>query len=48
MLRRWYIIQIDLAYTKEMNPDYLSNGKSWCVFLARHSSHKRKSDKFSR
>ena len=27
MLRRWYLIQIDIASTKEMNPDYLSNGE---------------------
>ena len=48
MLRRWYLIQIDLASTKEINPDYLSNGEYWCVFLARHSSDKRNSNEFSR
>ena len=48
MLRRWYLIQINLTSTKEMNPDYLSNGEYWCVFLARYSSDKRKSDEFSR
>ena len=48
MLRRWYLIQIDLASTNEMNPDYLSNGEYWCVFLDWHSSDKRNSDEFSR
>ena len=48
MLRRWYLIQIDLASTREMNPDYLSNGEYWCAFLARYPSDKRKSDGFGR
>ena len=48
MLRRWYLIQIDFASTKEMHPDCLSNGEYWCGFLARYSSDKRNSDGFSR
>ena len=31
-----------------MNPDYATNGEYWCVFLARHSADKQKSDEFSR
>ena len=48
MLRKWYLVQIDLESTLIMNPDYATNGECWCVLLARHSSDKQKSDEFSR
>ena len=48
MLRKWYLVQIDLESTLVVNPDYATNGEYWCVFLARHSADKQKSDEFSR
>ena len=48
MLRKWYLVQIDMASTLKMNPAYATNGEYWCVFLARHSADKKKSDEFSR
>ena len=48
MLRKWYLIQIDLKSTLIMNPDYATNGEYWFVFLVRHSADKQKSDAFSR
>ena len=48
MLRKWYLVHIDLESTLVINPDYTINGEYWCVFLARHSADKHKSDEFSR
>ena len=46
--RRWYLIQIDIPSTIEINPDYLQNRNLWCIFLAKHPSDCNKSDEFSR
>ena len=45
MRRRWYLIQVDIEPTLELNPDFASNHFYWCVFLARHPSDHKKSDK---
>ena len=45
---KWYLVQIDVGSTLVVNPDYATNGEDWCVFLARHSADKQKSDEFSR
>ena len=42
MLRKWYLVQIDLESTLVVNPDYAINGEYWCVLLARHSADKQK------
>ena len=48
MRRRWYLIQVDMISTKEINPDFASNGEYWCVFLATHMDDNRKSHELSR
>ena len=48
MRRRWYLIQIDIESTMEVNPDFLSNNLYWCIFLARHPNDNKKSDEFCR
>jgi hypothetical protein len=49
MRARWYLIQIDMQATTDTNPDFqTSNGKYWCVFLAKHPDDRSKSDEFSR
>ena len=46
--RRWYLIQVDMESTLEVNPDFASNGLFWCVFLARHPSDHKRSDEYCR
>ena len=48
MRRRWYLIQVDMISTKEINPDHESNGEYWCVFLAPRHDDDKKSHKLSR
>ena len=48
MRRRWYLIQVDMPSTIEVNPDYATNRRYWCVFLAKHNDDTAKSDEFSR
>ena len=48
MRPRWYLVQVDLQSTEEINPTAQENGKYWCMFLAKHPGDKKKSDKFSR
>ena len=36
MKRQWCLIQVDMESTREVNPEYASNGEYWCVFLANH------------
>lgn len=48
MRPKWYPIQIDITATSEVNPNYKSNNKFWCVFLARHPDDRGKSDQYSR
>lgn len=43
MKRRWYLIQVDMESTREVNPEYASNGEYWCVFLAKHHDNIKKS-----
>jgi len=45
---RWYLVQIDMTATKELNPQWHCNSPYFCVFLARHPSDKSKSDEFAR
>jgi hypothetical protein len=46
--RRWYLIQVDIPSTIEVNPDFASNHLYWCVFLAKHPTDISKSDEYSR
>jgi len=48
MRSRWYLVQIDIESTMEVNPDVLSNGNYWCMFLAKHPEDNKRSDEFSR
>ena len=45
---RWYLIQIDMASTKEINPSYEKDNIYYCSFLAKHPTDKNKSDEFGR
>ena len=46
--QRWYLIQVDLETTLELNKDSTNIDSYHCVFLARHPSDIKKSDEFSR
>lgn len=48
MRPRWYLVQIDIIATKELNPQWQCNRRYFCVFLARHPADKSKSDEFAR
>ena len=48
MQPRWYLIQIDMISTAELNPQWVGTGRYFCIFLARHPTDKDKSDKFAR
>ena len=48
MRPRWYLVQIDLISTAELNPKWKETGQYFCVFLARHPTDKDKSDEFAR
>ena len=48
MRQRWYLVQIDMIATKELNPQWHSNSRYFCIFLARHPSDNSKSDEFAR
>jgi len=43
----WYLVQINMQATAETNPAFRTDGKYWCVFLAKHPADKLKSDEFS-
>ena len=38
MRRSWYLIQVDMPSTIEMNPAFRYNGEYWCVFHFKHPS----------
>lgn len=46
--RRWYLVQIDIPSTMQVNPYYLSNNLYWCIFLARHPADIKTGDRFCR
>ena len=46
MRPRWYLIQIDMISTAELNPQWAETGQYFCVFLARRPTDKDKSDEF--
>ena len=46
--RRWYLIQVDIPSTIEVNPDFASNHLYCFVFLAKHPTDIDKSDEYSR
>ena len=45
---QWYLIQIDIQSTAEVNPVAQTNVRYWCMFLATHPEDKKRSDEFSR
>ena len=48
MRRKWYLIQVEMESTAEVNPEYTSNNEFWCIFVARHMDDTRKSHELSR
>ena len=48
MRRSWYLIQVDMPSTLEMNPNYATNGEYWCVFHFKHPSDIKLSNTNSR
>jgi len=48
MCSRWYLVQIDIESTMEVNPDVLLNGNYWCMFLAKHPADNKHSDEWYR
>jgi len=44
----WYLVQVNLISTAELNPQWKETGRHFCVFLARHPTDKDKSDEFAR
>ena len=48
MRPRWYLIQVDMQSTEEINPLAQTNGKYWCMFLAKHPEDNKTSDEYSR
>ena len=48
MRPKWYLIQVDLEATNEVNPKYEENGIYYCGFLAKHCNDNGKSDEFAR
>ena len=48
MRARWYLVQVNIEDTQELNADYIKNGIYYCCFLAKHPSDTGKSDEFSR
>jgi len=48
MCARWYLVQIeDMQATVEKNPAFRTDGKYWCVFLAKQPADTLKSNEFS-
>ena len=45
---RWYLVQVDIESTMEVNPNFINNGEYYCVFLAKHRDDNPKSDEHSR
>ena len=48
MLRRWYLVQICMEATIEIEPQYLDSGKYYANFLAKHPGDANFSDEESR
>jgi hypothetical protein len=48
MRPRWFLVQVDIESTVEINPEFLQNGRYFCAFLAKHPNDARKSDEFGR
>ena len=46
--QRWYVMQIELEATLELNKDDSTRDSYHCVFLAKHPNDANKSDEFSR
>lgn len=45
---KWYLIQVDLESTEQINSTYKENGKYFCSFLAKHPEDVRRCDGTSR
>ena len=48
MRERWYLIQVDIESTLELNPGFSSNNFYWCVFLAIYPDDHKQSDELCR
>ena len=47
MRPHWYLVQVDLVSTAELNPQRKETVRYFCVCLARHPTDKDKSDEFT-
>jgi hypothetical protein len=45
---RWYLVNVDIAATTELNPNFSTNHRYFCSFLAKHNADRNKSDECSR
>ena len=45
---RWYLVNVDIVATTESNPNFRTNHKYFCSFLAKHHADHNKSDECSR
>jgi hypothetical protein len=41
---KWYLVQVDMESTKQVNPTFNENGQYYCVFLAKHADDKHLED----
>ncbi len=44
----WYLVQVDLESTNDLNKEFKSNGQYYCSFLAKHPEDRNKTDQASR
>ena len=48
MLRKWYLVQIDIDASTSLRHDYATAGIYYCSFLAKHPGDAKRSDEHSR
>ena len=48
MLRKWYLVQVDIDASASLRQDYVSSGLYYCSFLAKHPGDIKLSDEHSR
>ena len=48
MIRKWYLVQVDIEASASLRHDYAEAGVYYCSFLAKHPADKKMSDEHSR
>ena len=48
MLRKWYLVQVDIEASASLRQDYVTSGVYYCSFLAKHPGDIKLSDEHSR